>query len=178
MQVTLDGFVAGPSGQLDWMTRDMDPEIIALINELTDTSSTMLLGRGMTPGFVTYWEAILAKPDDPQYTFARKMVDMEKVVFSRTLHQMEGQNVRVHHGDAAAEVEAIKRQPGKDVVVYGGARFVASLIDSNLIDEFNFFYNPVAISDGLRIFSNTTKLNHVGSMAYPSGIVVSTYRPR
>ena len=156
----------------------IDPQLIALINELTDTSSTILLGRGMTPGFVKYWEAILTKPDDPQYSFARKMVEMEKVIFSRTLQQMDGQNVRVHHGDAAAEVEAIKRQDGKDIVVYGGGTFVGSLIDSNLIDEFNFFYNPVAIGKGLRIFNKKTKLNHVGSTPYSGGIVVSTYRQR
>jgi dihydrofolate reductase len=116
--------------------------------------------------------------DDVQYAFARKMVDMEKVVFSRTVHEMEGQKVRVHHGDAAPGVEAVKGQAGKDVVVYGGAKFVASLIEGNLIDEFNFFYNPVAIGQGLRIFGKKTKLEHVSSTPYASGIVVSTYRPR
>src|SRR5688572_21894992 len=79
MQMTIDGFVAGPIGQLDWMSRAMDPQLIAFINQLTDTSSTILLGRTMTPGFVAYWEGVLKKPDSPEHDFARKMVDLEKV---------------------------------------------------------------------------------------------------
>src|SRR5262245_37822563 len=117
MQTTIDGFVAGPEGQLDWLNRAMDPELIAFINQLTDSSDTILLGRKMTPGFVAYWEGILAKPDGPEHPFATKMVDMDKVVFSRTLSKMDGKNVRVHQGDMVEGVQALKRQPGKDIVV-------------------------------------------------------------
>jgi dihydrofolate reductase len=177
MQMTIDGFVAGPEGQLDWMSRAMDPQLIAFINQLTDTSSTILLGRKMTPGFVAYWEGVLKKPDSPEYDFARKMVDLEKVVFSRTVQHMDGQNVRVHNGDLVEGVNAIKRQSGKDVVVYGGATFVRSLIEHGLIDELNFFVNPVAIGRGMQVFSGKTRMQLTGSTAYSSGTVVSTYRP-
>ena len=61
-QITTDGFIAGPEGQLDWMTFDMDEKLLAFINRLTDTSDTILLGRKMTEGFVKYWEAFLTKP--------------------------------------------------------------------------------------------------------------------
>src|SRR5437773_11048341 len=81
MQITVDGFVAGPEGQLDWMTWDMDQKLIGFINQLTDTSDTILLGRKMTDGFIKYWEAEVAKPEGPEYSFARKMVDTPKVVF-------------------------------------------------------------------------------------------------
>jgi dihydrofolate reductase len=81
MQTTADGFVAGPSGQLDWMSRDLDEPLIAFINRLIDTSDTILLGRKMTPGFISYWEDVLAKPDSREQPFAKKMVGMPKVVF-------------------------------------------------------------------------------------------------
>ena len=85
MQMTVDGFVAGPQGQLDWMARDADDaQLVARINHLTDTSDTILLGRKMTPGFVHYWEGVLTKPNSPEYEFAQKMVSTPKVVFSRT----------------------------------------------------------------------------------------------
>lgn len=177
MQMTVDGFVAGPTGQLDWMSRAMDPQLIAFINQLTDSSSTILLGRNMTPGFVAYWEGVLKKPDSPEYDFAKKMVNLEKVVFSRTVRQMDGQNVRVHNGDLVEGVNAIRRQSGNDVVVYGGATFVGSLVEHGLIDEFNFFVNPVAIGKGMQVFSGQTRLRLTGSTAYASGTVVSTYRP-
>ena len=176
MQMTVDGFVAGPEGQLDWMTFSVDPQLIAFINELTDTSDTILLGRKMTPGFIEYWERAATKPDSPEYSFAQKMVGLEKVVFSKTLNHIDGKNVRVHNGDIVEGVEAIKRKPGKDIVVYGGATFVASLIDHNLIDELNFFVNPVAIAKGRQVFTGRKPLKLAGSTAYPCGIVVATYR--
>ena len=177
MQITVDGFVAGPEGQLDWMTWNMDDKLMAFINDLTDTSGTILLGRKMTPGFVSHWARAVTKPDSPEYAFGQKMVALEKVVFSKTVQHMDGKNVRVHNGDIVDGVEAIKRQAGKDIVVYGGATFVTSLLDHNLIDELNLFVNPTSIGNGLRIFAGKKPLKLDGSTPYPCGIVVSTYRP-
>lgn len=175
VQITVDGFVGGPEGQLDWMTRNHSNELIAFINQLTDTSDTILLGRKMTPGFVSYWEGV--KPDGPEYPFAQKMVGMQKVVFSRTVDRVDGKNIRVHKGDVVEGVNAIKNQSGKDVVVYGGATFVSSLLDHNLIDEINLFVNPTSIGNGLRIFGGRKPLKLQVSKQYPCGVVVSTYRP-
>src|SRR4051794_27849333 len=100
MQVTIDGFVAGPQGELDWMTRGIDPDGLQLINELTDTSDTLLLGRKMTDGFVNYWEHVAdSEPDSPQYPFAKKLVSLPKIVFSKTIQTINGKNIRVENGD-------------------------------------------------------------------------------
>src|SRR5207247_9243912 len=96
VQMTVDGFVAGPEGQLDWMTRNLDEGVIARIVQLTDTSDTILLGRQMTEGFIKYWEAV--QPDSPEYIFARKRVDTQKIVFSKTLTRVQGTNVREESG--------------------------------------------------------------------------------
>ena len=176
MQITVDGFVAGPGGQLDWMTREMDSNLIDFIVHLTDTSDTILLGREMTEGFIAYWEAV--GPESPEYDFAQKMVNTPKVVFSSTLESVKGKNVRVENGPLVDAINALKNQPGKDIVVYGGASFVSSLIANRLIDELNFFVNPIAIGNGLRVFSQRTPLSLVKSVAYGSGIVVNTYVPK
>lgn len=176
MQITVDGFVAGPEGQLDWMTWNMDEPLIGFINHLTDTSDTILLGRGMTSGFVNYWENV--KPDSPEYAFAQKMVGYPKIVFSRTTKKVDGKNVRVENGPLVEAVNKLKAQPGKDIIVYGGAGFVSSLIESGLIDELHLFVNPVAIGQGLRIFSRRTPLMLTGSVRYASGIVVDSYTAR
>ena len=175
MQITVDGFVAGPEGQLDWMTWEMDEKLISFINHLTDTSDTILMGRKMTEGFVNYWEQVITKPDSPEYEFGRKMVDMPKVVFSRTMSVMPGQNVRVENAPVAEAVNQLKSASGKDIIVYGGATFVASLIENRLIDELNLFVNPIAIGEGRRIFEARTPLKLAQSIAYSSGIVVNTY---
>jgi dihydrofolate reductase len=178
MQMTVDGCVAGPEGQLDWMTWDMDEKLLAFINQLTDTSDTILLGRKMAPGFLQYWEAIVNKPESPEYAFARKMVDTPKIVFTKTLDSIDGQNVRVEKGDLNRAIEQLKKAPGKDMIVYGGAGFVSSLIENSLIDELNFFVNPVGIGNGLRVFKSRKRMALTNSVRYPCGIVVNSYKPK
>jgi dihydrofolate reductase len=176
MQMTIDGFVAGPDGQLDWMTWKWDEELTAFVNKLTDASDTILLGRKMTPGFITHWEKASTQPASEDFAFANKMVSMSKVVFSRTLTAVDGRNVRVEASPLADAVNRLKAAQGKDIVVYGGASFVSSLIEQGLIDEFNLFINPVAIGHGLRVFTSRTPLKLTASVAYQCGVVVNTYR--
>src|SRR5256885_3720667 len=116
VQITADGFVAGPEGQLDWMTFDMDEKLLSFINQLTDSSDTILLGRKMTEGFIKYWEHAVTQPNSPEYEFAQKMVRMPKVVFSRTVKRVEGQNVTVENGPMVDAVNRLKSQAGKDIV--------------------------------------------------------------
>ncbi len=87
--MTVDGFVAGPNGELDWMTFWLWTINSNRINELTDSSDTILLGRKMTDGFINYWTEVLADPESPENSFARKMVDIPKVVFSKTIERIE-----------------------------------------------------------------------------------------
>ena len=105
-------------------------------------------------------------------------MSIPKVVFSKTINKVAGQNVRVENGPLVEAVNGLKRQAGKDIVVYGGATFVSSLIENGLIDEFNFFVNPVAIGKGMQVFAARKALKLVSSTAYPSGIVVNTYQPQ
>lgn len=178
MQITVDGFVAGPEGQLDWIIMAMDDRLLSFINHLTDTSDTILLGRKMTEGFVKYWEHVVTQPNGPEYSFGQKMVTIPKVVFSRTIKKVEGKNVRVENGPMVEAVNHLKSQAGKDIIVYGGATFVSSLIENRLLDELNFFVNPVAIGKGMQVFHARSPLKLTASVAYPSGIVVNTYEPQ
>ncbi len=178
MQITVDGFVAGPQGQLDWMTVAMDERLVSFINHLTDTSDTILLGRKMTEGFIKYWEQVITQPNSPEYSFGQKMVNIPKVVFSKTMTRVDGQNVRVENGPIVDAVNQLKSQTGKDIIVYGGATFVSSLIENRLIDELNFFVNPVAIGKGMQVFGSRSLLKLRASTAYASGIVVNSYEPQ
>lgn len=174
MQMTVDGFVAGPNGELDWMSFAMDEPTVARINELIDTSDTIVMGRKMADGFVKYWEGV--PPDSPEYPFARKMIDTPKIVFSRTVDHVPGQNLRVENRPPAEVLAELKAQEGKDLLVYGGAGFASSLIEQNLVDELHFFVNPVAIGEGMRVFHGRTPLERIGSTAYEGGKVVNSYK--
>src|SRR4051812_28053141 len=180
MQISVDGYVAGPNGELDWMTWTHDDQLIQFINALTDSSDTILLGRKMTDGFVNYWENVVNnQPDSPEYPFARKMVDTPKVVFSKTLDASRWNNTILAKGNLADEIANLKNQSGKDIIVYGGAGFVSSLIKEGHIDELNLFVHPIMISKGMRIFDlldKRQKLTLLGSTSYENGVTVLRYK--
>ncbi len=115
VQITVDGFVGGPNCELDWMTFNMDDKIIEYINSITDASDTILMGRKMTDAFVNYW---LENRESSEYAFARKMVDYPKVVFTKTLDESAWPNTTLAKGDIVEEVNRLKNQEGKELVVY------------------------------------------------------------
>jgi dihydrofolate reductase len=180
VQLSVDGFVAGPNGEMDWMTWNMDDGLKKYINDLTDSVDCILLGRKMTGGFVQYWESVVQEPGNPEYEFGKKMCDTHKVVFSKTLEKSEWENTDLAKGDISAEVNRLKNQPGKGIIAYGGAGFVSSLIRHDLIDEYHFFINPAIIGSGMSIYKNIEKrmnLDLVKATAFECGIVVLHYQP-
>jgi dihydrofolate reductase len=178
VQISVDGYVAGPNGEMDWMTWNMDDKLKQYINTITDLSDTILLGRKMTDGFVSHWTSLLSKPKDPSYAFAKKMVDTPKVVFSKTLEKSTWANTTLAKGNLVDEITKLKKQDGKDIVVYGGASFVSNLIAQNLIDTLHLFVNPAAIGNGMKIFTGKTMLSLEKSIQFECGINVSIYKPR
>jgi dihydrofolate reductase len=180
MQITIDGYVAGPNGELDWMTWDWSDDIKKYVDELTDTVDTILLGRKMTHGFVSHWENITKNPDDEGFEFAKKMVNYPKYVFSKTLDKSEGINTEVAKGNLKDEVNRLKNNGSKDIIVYGGAGFVNSLIKENLIDEYYLFVNPIATGKGMTITEGTgkpLKLEIKETKPFDCGIVMNKYIP-
>lgn len=179
MQTTLDGFVGGPQGELDWMTMDWDDALKKRVDELTDSVDTILMGRKMTDGFVNYWTNAVENPESPEYEFAKKMVDYPKIVFTRTLDESRWPNTVLAKDTLADEIARIKSEPGRDAIVYGGANFVSNLIRENLIDEYYLFVNPTAIGRGLTIFDGLSEkmgLKLIDSQSCDCGVVLNTYR--
>ena len=178
VQITLDGFVGGPAGEMDYLVWNWDDRLKEYVTGLTDTSDTILMGSILYQGMSGYWSAIPS--DNEQYDFAQKMNNYSKLVFSTTLTgDLTWNNSRLAKNDAAAEIRALKESPGKDIMVYGGARFVSGLIKENLIDEYHLFVNPVAIGKGLSIFSGLDgyfKLDLAAAHRFDCGIVVLEYR--
>lgn len=185
MQMTLDGFVAGPNGENDWVfiPGKKDPEAlqktIAFGTELATGCDTLLIGGKLAAsGFCNYWEDIADnQPDNPWNTYARLLSDLHKFAFSSTETTLPGRNLKVENGDLATAVETLKEQPGKDMLVYGGAGFVRSLVRLNLIDEYYLIVNPVAIGNGLSIFMEKKMLELDSSIALKSGKVINKYLP-
>jgi dihydrofolate reductase len=176
--MSVNGCIAGPNGEMDWMVGLSDDEIIKYEYKLHEPIDTILLGRKMTDGFISSWLDVMNKPDDPWYAFSKKMIDTPKVVFTKTLNKSRWINTDIATGNLIEEVNKIKSQNGRDIVVYGGASFDSSLIKEKLIDEFYFFINPVAIGNGMTIFKDLNEIQKytlIESKAFECGTVLLRY---
>jgi dihydrofolate reductase len=181
--MSVDGYIARPNGEMDWMVRDWDDgKLKNRIFELTESVDTIILGRKMTDGFVSYWsDVMMTKPNDPFYELAKKLMEIPKVVFTKTLKKSQWVNTTLATGDLTDEIMKLKNESGKDIVAYGGASFDSSLIKAGLIDEFHLFVNPAAIGSGMAIFKDISEIRKfamVKSTPFDCGIVELHYQPK
>ena len=179
--MSIDGYIARPNGEMDWVVWEWDDKFKRYVFESTQLVDTIILGRKMTDGFVSYWSDIMTKPDDPSYDIAKKMIETPKVVFTKTLKKSTWVNTSIATGDLTDEIMKLKNESGKDIVVYGGATFDSSLIKAGLIDKFHLFINPVAIGSGMAIFKDIheiQKFTLVKSTPFDCGIIELLYEPK
>jgi len=181
MQLSLDGFVCGLQSQMDWMVWDWDHVLKSYVAELTNSADTFLMGRATGEGMAVYWPTVASNPEsnEEEKWMADKLNSMPKVIFSKTITYIQWTNARVAN-DILEEVKELTKEPGKDILIYGGAGIVSYFISENLIDEYHLFINPVVIGKGKTIFSNVKqdmklKLLHVTQSS--TGIVILTYIP-
>ncbi|CAN5330217.1 dihydrofolate reductase family protein [soil metagenome] len=177
VQMSIDTFVAGPNGEMDWMVWNWDQRLKDFVLTITNPIDTILLGRNMVPGFIDHWAKAAADSKNPDNEFAYLMDGAKKVVFTKSLAKSEWPRTTLAKGDIVEEVNNLKKQSGKDLIVYGGAKIVSSLITNNLIDEYYLFIKPTAIGNGMPIFSGKHNLKLQTSTAFDCGIVVLHYKP-
>jgi dihydrofolate reductase len=178
VQITVDGFIAGPNGEMDWVTFNWSDDLNKYVDAITEPIDTIVLGRKLAQGFIPHWAS---RPAGEDPASVDKFNNTPKVVFSRTLQTTEWENTRLAKGDLATEINDLKRQPGGDIITYGGGTFVSSLIKEGLIDEYYLFVNPVAIGEGMPIFRELDakqNLTLVEAVAFACGIMVLHYVPK
>lgn len=178
VQISVDGYVGGPNGEMDWLVRDWDAELIQYVTALTESFDCIVLGRKLAEGFIPHWAGVAADVNHPEHAAGQKFTQTPKVVFTKSLERSAWNNTVLAKGDLVTEIMALKQQPGQDLIAYGGATFVSALIKHGLIDEFHLFVNPTAIGSGLAIFKELNgkqNLNLVKATAFECGIVVLNY---
>jgi len=181
IQLSLDGFVCGPQGEMDWMVWDWDLVVKQYVTELTNTADTFLMGRATGEGMAVYWPTVASNPEsrEEEKWMADTLNSSPKVIFSKTITHINWTNARVAN-DIVEEVKELKKEPGKDILIYGGASTVSFFIRENLIDEYHLFINPVIIGKGKTIYSTVKqymKLQLINTIASSTGIVILVYVP-
>jgi dihydrofolate reductase len=176
MGVSLDGFIAGPGGDIGWSAPD--EELHRFHNQQAREVGAALCGRRLYETMV-FWETADQNPSIPEHEleFARIWKDTPKIVFSRTLEQVEG-NARLVRDNAAEEVISLKEQPGKDLAV-GGAGLASTFMQAGLIDEYGLFVNPIVLGAGTPFFPALEErigLELVETRTFGSRVVYLRYR--
>lgn len=172
VQISIDGFIAGINGEMDWMVWNWDQKLKEYVIAITESVDCIVLGRKLAQGFIPHWAS------HPEEEGAEKINNTPKVVFTKTLVKSEWDNTVLAKGDLVKEIIKLKKQDGKDIIVYGGANFVSALLKHRLIDDLHLFINPTAKGHGMTIFKELdSKQNFhlVKSTAFECGIVVLNY---
>jgi dihydrofolate reductase len=176
MSVSLDGFIAGPGGEIDWSAPD--DERHRFHNEQARELGAHLCGRALYETML-YWETADRDPalGATEREFAGIWQQLPKIVFSTTLETVEG-NARLVTGDVADEVARLKEEPGGDIAV-GGAGLAASLVKLGLVDEYHLFVAPVVLGGGTPFFpalEERIELELVETRTFASRVVYLRYR--
>src|SRR5579884_2092739 len=179
--ISLDGFIAGPNGEMDWVI--VDDEMGQYEYDAVSAADTLLLGRVTYESFSGSWPYV---PDNPnasegEKAYARMLNAMRKIVFSRTLPSVDWNNSSLLKEIQPEEIAKLKQEPGRDMLIYGSASIVQALTNHGLIDEYQVLVHPVILGGGKPLFQNIQqqlKLTLVNNKTHPSGIVVLYYQPR
>ena len=178
--VALDGVMEDPS----WTFRFRGEEPQKFKFDELSASDALLLGRVTYEEFAAAWPNMMDQYEGPRRAelgeYAEMMNGYPKHVVSRTLQEPLEWNASLIEGDIAERVSELKRQPGKDILVFGSADLVSTLMRSDLVDEYRLMVFPIIVGSGKGLFgggTDTTALELVGMETFGSGVVVLTYRP-
>jgi len=177
--MSIDGFIAGPNGEMDWMTFNWGDDLYKYVQSLTEDVDCILLGRKLAEGFIPHWAAVAADAENPENETGKMFSHMPKVVFSHTLSESTWPDTYLVKGELVEEVNKLKAQQGKDMIAYGGAEFASSLIKHKLIDEYFLFVNPVVLGKGKPIFStleDKLPLQLINTQAFDCGIMLQHFK--
>ncbi len=182
MTITLDGFIAGPNGELDWMTGTPDPALNEDILALLRASDGGLLGYPVATGMIPYWESAAAdtSASPASRDFAAAVNRLHRIVISRQPVDLPWDNTELvvarDDNDLIAAVTELKHQPGNSLGVPGGVRTAQRFVRLGLINEYVLHVHPVAINVGQPLFTQKTELQLLSAKTYSSGITRLHYQ--
>jgi dihydrofolate reductase len=158
--ISLDGYIAGPNGEFDWIIHDPEIDFVAIFSRF----DTLLAGRRTFELMVKLGNTV--------------MPGMKTIVFSKTLQQQDHPEVTIVAGKLEKAVAALRDKPGKDILLFGGAALFKSFLDANLVDQIEIGIIPVLLGEGIPLLpppAKQAKLKLTNHKVYKSGIVMLTY---
>jgi len=174
ISTTLDGFMEGPDRELTDTAEISDPDFDRYASDMLQSIDDIVLGRVTYQVFEQYWPSA-SGPD------AERLNNLPKLVFSRTLRELNWHNSRLATRGVAEEIARLKQQPGRDIALFGSANLACALAEEGLIDEYRLFVSPVVLGRGHRTFDDLRDrigLKLLKAETWSSGIIALFYASR
>lgn len=178
MHASLDGFVGGPNGELDWISHD--DEIFQDVTDMLEQVDAALYGRTTYQMMEGYWPTVPSNPASTplELHHAQWVEQVDKIVFSTTLPGAEWNNTRLIKENIAEEIAQLKTRPGKDLMIFGSPRLSYAFMKLGLVDEYRINLNPVILGAGIPLFKDPqdrVNLQLRSAKTYACGVVGLRY---
>ncbi len=169
MHVSLDGFCAGPQGEMNWI--GYNDAIFADATSLIEHAGAAVYGRTTHDMMRGYWPAFLGKPDSPEVRHAQWVEDIPKHTFTGSMESCDWNNSHLHRD--AGEIFELKKQPGNDLLIFGSPGLVHAFLKLDAIDEYWIFLNPVLLGAGIPYLAGAgrTGLKLLESKPFDIGVI-------
>jgi dihydrofolate reductase len=181
INVTLDSYMSGPNCELDWHFERWGPDLAQSFCEQLSNADTILLGRITYCAMAMYWPKKSQDLSFPRedIAFADMMNNYTKVVFTNTLKNSVWDNSKLLKGNLKKEMLNLKKQPGKDIIIYGSGKLISCLNELGLIDQYTLWVHPVILGRGKPLFrylSENLDMKLVKTNTFHSGVVMLDYQ--
>ncbi|MBA4848819.1 dihydrofolate reductase family protein [Emticicia sp. BO119] len=178
MHISLDGFVAGPNGELNWAK--VDEELFDYVGKRISKGDTALYGRVTYQMMESYWPTAGDAPNASKHDIdhSKWYSKVHKIVLSNTLEEADLSNTTIISDNVSDRINEIKQQDGEDILLFGSPTATHALIEQGLIDGYWLFLNPTILGEGIPLFTNVadkTKLKLLNTRQFDSGVVELNY---
>jgi dihydrofolate reductase len=178
LHTSLDGYVGGPHGEMDWI--ELDDVMFELVGEFTREADGALYGRVTYDMMKAYWPTAADQPNATPHDIEHSAWynSVQKIVLSRSMDGLETDNTTFIGTHVPEAIERVKNEEGKNIMVFGSPSALHFLMEHNLIDEYWLFVNPVLLGTGIPLFAKSSqrvKLQHLRTESLPNGVTALNY---
>ncbi|WP_345953871.1 dihydrofolate reductase family protein [Mucilaginibacter sp. PAMB04168] len=181
INITMDGLMAGPHGELDWHYAHWSDEMALESNRHLQLMGAIIVGRVTYEAMVRYWSQVAVSPltSDRDRSYAHLICGLPKIVFSYTMQELSKPQSKLAKGRLVDEVMYLKHQAGKDIISWGGINMAHALIEADLVDEYWLWVAPVILQEGVPLFINLQRrqrLKLIKMHAFSNGVTLFKYQ--
>ena len=178
MHTSLDGFVAGLNGEMDWIK--VDDAMFDFVGTMTDKADAALYGRVTYQMMESYWPTAGEKPNASKHDIEHSLWynSVSKIVLSKTIKEVGLKNTKVISENITDNINKLKQQEGKNILIFGSPSASNSVLNKGLVDEFWIFVNPVLLGQGIPLFkdiSESIKLSLIETKTFDIGVIALHY---